>query len=361
MISEIKGLRVEESKDRAARPNKRAKTHVQAGMALVATDLSSAVASINALSAQFQDSTSSAPPTWTRGDKVREEREKSRDNAKKNQFGTPKKGIIKDDERGRSCTPKGGYQSDDKNNTGELKDSTGTVIECDLCLKVGVPLPASSHSLHDCKKMREHVATMSAPTHQPHGNPASKTYVPPAGSTGQRVGFGNVAVTTPLPDPHAERTPALAGAQLAAAMFGANARSAAAFSYTVQTAPSDTAVPVTGNPASPEAVPVATPDGPSPLHAPRKRALGSPPESPLRMHPHSINGSFMPTMRTVFMALLVISVAYTWYSAAVGVSNVASAFAVSMSSMLLLNTSSLTLPQISLAQADKALAAFSDQ
>eukprot|EP00961_Rhodomonas_salina_P239728 3238369-Rhodomonas_salina.1 len=88
-------------------------------MALVATDLSSAVASINALSAQFQDCASSAPPTRTRGDNfaAREEREKSRDNAKKNQFGTPKKGIIKDDERGRSHTPKGGYQSDEKNNT----------------------------------------------------------------------------------------------------------------------------------------------------------------------------------------------------------------------------------------------------
>eukprot|EP00961_Rhodomonas_salina_P012787 172237-Rhodomonas_salina.1 len=153
MISEIKDLRVEESKDSTARPNKCTKTHVQAGMALVATDLSSAVASINALSAQFQDSTSSAPPTRTRGDKAREECEKSRDNAKKNQFGTPKKGTIKDDECRRSRTPKGGYQSDDKNNTSELKDSTGTVIECDLCLKVSVPLPASNHRLRDCKKM----------------------------------------------------------------------------------------------------------------------------------------------------------------------------------------------------------------
>eukprot|EP00961_Rhodomonas_salina_P186912 2523793-Rhodomonas_salina.1 len=258
-------------------------------MALVATDLSSAVASINALSAQFQDSTSSAPPTRTRGDKAREEREKSRDNTKKNQFGNPKKGIIKDDERGRSHTPKEGYQSDEKNNTGELKDSTGMVIECDLCVKVGVPLPASNNCLRDCKKMCEHVATMSAPTHQPHGNPALKTYVPPAGSTGPRVGFGNVAVTTPLPDPHAERTPALAGAQLAAAMFGTNARSATAFSYTVQTAPSDTAAPVTGNPASPESVPVITLYGPSPLHAPRKLAPGSPPESPPRMSPHSLS------------------------------------------------------------------------
>eukprot|EP00961_Rhodomonas_salina_P040255 540921-Rhodomonas_salina.3 len=69
MISEIKGLRVEESKTCAASPNKRAKTHVPAGMALVATDLSSAVTSINALSAQFQDCTSSAPPVRTRGDK----------------------------------------------------------------------------------------------------------------------------------------------------------------------------------------------------------------------------------------------------------------------------------------------------
>eukprot|EP00961_Rhodomonas_salina_P250291 3383631-Rhodomonas_salina.1 len=77
MISEIKGLRVEESKDCSARPNKRAKTHVPAGMVLVATDMSSAVASINALSAQFQDSASSAPPTRTRGDKALEESEKS--------------------------------------------------------------------------------------------------------------------------------------------------------------------------------------------------------------------------------------------------------------------------------------------
>eukprot|EP00961_Rhodomonas_salina_P212434 2868726-Rhodomonas_salina.1 len=74
-------------------------------------------------------------------------------------------------------------------------------------------------------------------------------------------------------------------------MFGMNARSAAAFSYTAQSAPSDTAAPVTGNPASPESVPIATPYGPSPLHAPRKRALGSPQESPPRMRPRSLNGS----------------------------------------------------------------------
>eukprot|EP00961_Rhodomonas_salina_P213495 2883380-Rhodomonas_salina.1 len=107
-------------------------------------------------------------------------------------------------------------------------------------------------------------------------------------------------------------------------MFGTNVLSAAAFSYPAQTAPSDTAASVTGNPASPESVPVITPYGPSTLHAPRKRAPGSPPESPPQMRPRSLNCSAMPTMSTVFMVLLVISVAYTRYSAAVGVSNVAS-------------------------------------
>eukprot|EP00961_Rhodomonas_salina_P163858 2206796-Rhodomonas_salina.1 len=59
-------------------------------------------------------------------------------------------------------------------NTGEFKDSTGTVIECDLCKKVGIQLPASNHVMCKCTKLRDHVAVMSAPTHQPHGNPPSK-------------------------------------------------------------------------------------------------------------------------------------------------------------------------------------------
>eukprot|EP00961_Rhodomonas_salina_P074402 999398-Rhodomonas_salina.2 len=67
----------------------------------------------------------------------------------------------------------------------------------------------------------------------------------------------------------------------------------------------------------------------------------------------------MPTMCTLVMALLVISVAWTAYSAAVGISSAASSFATSLSLILLLNTLTDAQQRI-LAQADKALAAMGD-
>eukprot|EP00961_Rhodomonas_salina_P042589 572532-Rhodomonas_salina.1 len=65
-------------------------------MALVATELNTAVAGLTALSAQLQELAASAPPIRTRAGKASEERDKSRENTSENQFGTPKKGIMKD-------------------------------------------------------------------------------------------------------------------------------------------------------------------------------------------------------------------------------------------------------------------------
>eukprot|EP00961_Rhodomonas_salina_P096029 1291379-Rhodomonas_salina.1 len=86
---------------------------------------------------------------------------------------------------------------------------------------------------------------MSVPTHQPHCNPPSTKYVLPAGTTGPKVGFGNVAV---------DSTPASVGSDLASAMFCSNARAASSFGFSAMGAPfQDT---------QPEAVPFAIPGGP---------------------------------------------------------------------------------------------------
>eukprot|EP00961_Rhodomonas_salina_P217478 2938824-Rhodomonas_salina.1 len=86
MLDEIKELRAYEVKHSAARPSKRAKEHVPTGMALVATELNTAVAGLTALSAQLQERAASAPPIRTRAGKAREECNKSRENTRENQF-----------------------------------------------------------------------------------------------------------------------------------------------------------------------------------------------------------------------------------------------------------------------------------
>eukprot|EP00961_Rhodomonas_salina_P217597 2940489-Rhodomonas_salina.1 len=112
--------------------------------------------------------------------------------------------------------------------------------------------------IRNCPETAEGVARVSAPQHQQHGNPPSQKYVPPAGTTGPRVGFGHAAV---------DSTPAATGAQLAAAVFGIGARGANDFQ-------------AMGFPAmaaqvldEPEAEPVITPVGPTESPQ-RKRAPG---------------------------------------------------------------------------------------
>eukprot|EP00961_Rhodomonas_salina_P041455 558200-Rhodomonas_salina.1 len=110
----------------------------------------------------------------------------------------------------------------------------------------------------NCPKTAEGVARVSALQHQLHGNPPSQKYVPPAGTTGPRVGFGHAAV---------DRTPVSTGAQLAAAVFGVGASGANDFQAM--------GFPAMATPVLDEleVEPVITPVGPteSPL---RKRAPG---------------------------------------------------------------------------------------
>eukprot|EP00961_Rhodomonas_salina_P116718 1570806-Rhodomonas_salina.1 len=101
--------------DNSTLPSKRAKTHVPVGMALVAQQLSTAVDCITALSAQFQDK----PQVCTSADKARFEREqdKSRDNAKQNQFSTPSKGIMKGKPKTPGSSTSAGCSVEDLSNT----------------------------------------------------------------------------------------------------------------------------------------------------------------------------------------------------------------------------------------------------
>eukprot|EP00961_Rhodomonas_salina_P244765 3308018-Rhodomonas_salina.1 len=74
----------------------------------------------------------------------------------------------------------------------------------------------------DCKNSKEMIVKMSVPTNQPTGNPPSGQYVPPAGTTGPKVGWSNITL---------DWTPATSGAALAATMLGSGALSAAAFGF----------------------------------------------------------------------------------------------------------------------------------
>eukprot|EP00961_Rhodomonas_salina_P071135 955284-Rhodomonas_salina.1 len=68
-------------------------------------------------------------------------------------------------------TPRDGERAPE--NSGEFRNQAGEVIECHLCKKVGISLPASNHLVRNCKDAAQHIAKMSVPTHQPHGNPPS--------------------------------------------------------------------------------------------------------------------------------------------------------------------------------------------
>eukprot|EP00961_Rhodomonas_salina_P038870 522479-Rhodomonas_salina.1 len=103
-------------------------------------------------------------------------------------------------------------------NSGEFRNQACEVIECHLCKKVGISLLASNHLVRNCKDAAQHIAKMSVQMHQPHGNPPSGKYVPPAGTMGPRVGFSNAAIA---------HTQSLGCAALAEVMFGTSARYAA--------------------------------------------------------------------------------------------------------------------------------------
>eukprot|EP00961_Rhodomonas_salina_P154452 2080525-Rhodomonas_salina.1 len=177
--------------------------------------------------------------------------------------------------------------------------------------------------ISNCPETAEGVARVSAPQHQQHGNPPSQKYVPPAGTTGPRVGFGHAAV---------DSTPASTGAQLAAAVFGVGARSANDFQAMGLLA---MAAPVLDEP---EVEPVITPVGPT--------------ESPQRKRAPGLE---FPHHRTIW------DQAIGGYSAAVGISSLASNFCTTLTSVLAVGAAYKgdNVPSITAAEVDHALAAMS--
>lgn len=212
-------------------PLKKAKANGPIGMELVAQEFSRAVKGIT--SVQFAE----APPVRTHSDKqlIDHLTQQAKENAKANtQFGRLKKRSFKNgggEWKSASNTPNTQHDCDSKpENSGEFSNQAGNEIECFLCKKMGVELPASNHVYSNCKDAKDHVSKtwMSVPTHQQHENPLSKQYVPPSCMTGQHVGFGNVAM---------ECTPAITGSQMASIMFGMAAQSATDFALSAFSSP----------------------------------------------------------------------------------------------------------------------------
>eukprot|EP00961_Rhodomonas_salina_P017312 232857-Rhodomonas_salina.1 len=125
MEDEIMARRDEVSANAAAsgRPVKKPKVAGPVGMALIATELSAAVAGITALSAQFQDH--DKPQVRTRAGKEREDRAaEARKNTKSNSVpGTLLKSSLKTTSNSRPTTPNRDNRADE--NTGNLLNQNG--------------------------------------------------------------------------------------------------------------------------------------------------------------------------------------------------------------------------------------------
>eukprot|EP00961_Rhodomonas_salina_P006628 90066-Rhodomonas_salina.1 len=150
MEDEIMARRNEVSATAAAsgRPTKKPKVAGRVGMALVATELSAAVAGITALPEQFQDC--NKPQVRTRAGKECEDRAaEACKNAKSNSVpGTPHKSSLQTTTNSRPTTPNRDNRADE--NTGNLLNQKGDVIECFLCKKLGIELPQSNHMIRNC-------------------------------------------------------------------------------------------------------------------------------------------------------------------------------------------------------------------
>eukprot|EP00961_Rhodomonas_salina_P218568 2954026-Rhodomonas_salina.1 len=214
----------------------------------------------------------------------------------------------------------------------------------------------------NCPETAEGVARVSVKQHQQHGNPPSQKYVPPAGTTGPQVGFGHAAAAV-------DSNPVSTGAQLAATVLGVGARGANDFQAMGFPA---MAAPVLDEP---EVEPVITPVGPTESPQ-RKRAPG-------QVFPHSSTiwdqaiGSLnwlsnatqllvdfsLPgiTLSTVVTFMILLSVLWTGYSAAVGVSSLASNFCTTLTSVLAVGAAYKgdNVPCITAAEVDHTLAAMS--
>eukprot|EP00961_Rhodomonas_salina_P066526 893770-Rhodomonas_salina.1 len=109
-------------------------------MALVATEqLTAAAKSLSAVAAKFGQAD---PPVRTRN-QVKQQRQQQGAKAPRSQ---------KHSARGASDDKPA--PSSDEN---LQKNAAGVVIECDLCKKIGIPLPDSNHIVRDCPNMRQNI------------------------------------------------------------------------------------------------------------------------------------------------------------------------------------------------------------
>eukprot|EP00961_Rhodomonas_salina_P080035 1075958-Rhodomonas_salina.2 len=187
---------------------------------------------------------------------------------------------------------------------------------------------------------------MSVPTHQPHGNPPSGKYVPPAGTTGPRVGFSNAAIA---------HTPSLGCAALAEAMFGTSAHGAAGFGFQAFNEPEP----------EPELTAADLPEGQT--DRPPGPTVGSLNYfvSATQFAITSNLLSLLVSWQSILMLIVLGLILFTGYWAAVCVSNVTNNFCMTLSSALVfcasLNVSdAVSVPRITAEEADKALNAMSD-
>ena len=51
------------------------------------------------------------------------------------------------------------------------KNALGVVIQCDLCVKVGVKGKPANHVVRECPQLRANINKLDLPQHQPNGNP----------------------------------------------------------------------------------------------------------------------------------------------------------------------------------------------
>eukprot|EP00961_Rhodomonas_salina_P060096 806992-Rhodomonas_salina.1 len=110
---------------------------------------------------------------------------------KKQQFGTPAKTILK---KG-TASPRVAFSPKDSKsvqlpNCELYKEAMDRVIECNLCVKLGVGAPANNHIVSKCPELRNNITMLSGPSHVPNGNHQSIRYVQPSGSAQGNITIG---------------------------------------------------------------------------------------------------------------------------------------------------------------------------
>ena len=281
-----KEQRVDKSKER----KKPQKTTTPAGMALTAApeDFGAVVKALTAVVSKMSEI-----PVRTRFQK------KQKDDASKT------RSPIKKKPQQSSVTSSSNRPKQPASGSKELRrDAAGDVIECDLCLKVGLTDPEQIN--HICKyypQLRENIEKLSVPTMQGASAPGSSSncYVAPAGST---QGHARAAF---------ERTPASAGAEFASNVFGQGAKSGMGFSA------------MRGN-KTPESPPRSIPT--SPIAPPGSESVSG------NVHPTLFSSNVWKYTRILFMVIGVLATGYTAYTTASGVISTVSHISTTMSSLL---------------------------